>query len=132
MSYIYLACPYSHHDPDVRMARVLAADQAAGILMDKGHIVYSPISHGARAAEFMKTDPCSQRFWLRQCWPFLIGANGVHVLTLPGWTFSKGVRLEVEAAWAIGIPVCTISPQDYEPKLLPPKEWVLTRMFQGA
>jgi len=42
---IYLACPYSHPDSNVREYRFKMANRAAAKLMRDGHIVYSPISH---------------------------------------------------------------------------------------
>ena len=42
---IYLACPYSHPDNNVREHRFKMANRAAAKLMGEGHIIYSPISH---------------------------------------------------------------------------------------
>ena len=42
---IYLACPYTHPDADVRAFRFEKANQAAAKLMGEGKFVYSPISH---------------------------------------------------------------------------------------
>ena len=42
---IYLACPYTHPDADIRAFRFEKANQAAAKLMWEGKFVYSPISH---------------------------------------------------------------------------------------
>jgi len=132
MSYLYLACPYSHPDPGTRLARVLAADAAAAYFMDRGSIVYSPLSHSHRIAEFMHADPCSQKFWLKQCWPFVKNAQEVYILTLRGWTQSTGVRFETESAWALGVPVSLVSPEGYGTRPLERKSWSVADIFQGV
>ena len=42
---IYLACPYSHTDPEIREFRFRQVNEAASRLMKMGKIVFSPISH---------------------------------------------------------------------------------------
>jgi hypothetical protein len=41
---IYLGSPYTHPDPKVREERFEKATRAAAHLVEKGHIVYSPIT----------------------------------------------------------------------------------------
>ena len=41
---IYLACPCSHDDPEVRAQRLIAAKNAATSLEALGHTVISPVS----------------------------------------------------------------------------------------
>ena len=59
---IYLACPYSHPDRTVRLARFDAANRAAGALMREGYHVFSPISHTHPIAEACEL-PLDFSFW---------------------------------------------------------------------
>ena len=45
MSFIYLATPYSHKDPQVRQNRYEHACKVAGKLMEEGNLVFCPIAH---------------------------------------------------------------------------------------
>ena len=130
MSIIYLAGPYTHPDPAVRIARTLAVDKAAAHFMDNKQVVYSPLTHGHRISEFMKTDVGCHRFWLSQCWPFLSVAKAVYVLTIPGWLRSKGVRFEVETAIALGIPVFLVNPDTYGLTVLTDYGWKTADVFK--
>lgn len=112
MTYIYLAAPYSTGITDTdrqsrarRMAeRHATIGRAAGRLIDEGHIVYSPISHGC-AVEPHITRPMTHADWLQQCKPLLLGARELRVLMLDGWRESAGVALEIQWASEAGIPV---------------------------
>jgi len=44
-SLIYLACPYSHDNPEVRRFRHQTVNQVALKLHREGHFVYSPLTH---------------------------------------------------------------------------------------
>ena len=97
MQRIYLAAPYSHPDPAVMEARVLAADAAAVRLMQTGLIVYSPLSHWHRAAQAHGL-PTNALFWRDANWRELMLSDALHVLKLDGWKDSQGLAWEI--AWA--------------------------------
>ena len=45
--YVYLASPFSHPDPEVRIARVAAIAKITARLIAEGHIVFSPVAYTA-------------------------------------------------------------------------------------
>lgn len=107
MKKIYLACPYSHEDPDVRERRVLMADKATAWIMSDGFVVYSPLSHSHRVARHLDNH-LDHVFWLNQCASFVEWADELWVLTLDGWKESKGIRVETGMAHRLGKPVVHI------------------------
>lgn len=101
---IYLACPYSHPDSDVRQARFEAVNVVAAKLMRAGHIVYSPISHSHPIAEAGGL-PLGWDYWERVDREFIAWADAVHVFCLDGWKESRGVQAEIKMAAEMGKPV---------------------------
>src|SRR6056297_453184 len=87
MTRIYLAIPYSWNpEESFRIANEVAAE-----LMEKGHIVFSPISHSHPICKHVSEDnKFSHEFWLKQdkAWLELcdwvlfivIGENGMELL----------------------------------------------------
>lgn len=112
MKRIYLACPYTDKDPHVVDSRVYAADIIAGVLMEKGCCVFSPLSHSHPIAAKMKRDNFDHNFWLNQDLPFLVWADIMVVLGLTGWRESKGISREIVEARALGKPVRLIKETD--------------------
>ena len=113
MKYTYLACPYSHPNPATRELRTRIADDYAARLMAAGHRVFSPLSHSHRVAEFLPTELLMDHdFWMKQDLPILAGASLMVILTLEGWTTSKGIAEEIEFAEARSIPVVHMSLYD--------------------
>ena len=107
---IYLACPYSHLDSNVREYRFMKANQAAANLMRDGHIVYSPISHTHPIA--MEGDlPLDWSYWQSVDEFYIRLCEKVVVLELNGWQKSKGVQAEIEIARALDKPVEFIKPE---------------------
>ncbi len=101
---IYLACPYSHDDPGVRLARFDAVNKAAAKLMSKGEFVYSPISHTHPIA-LVGDLPLDWQYWQNFDRVFLEHCIKVVVLKLDGWELSAGVKGEIAIAEELGIPV---------------------------
>lgn len=92
---IYLASPYSHHNPARRRMRFEAVRAAAAQLMLRGLVIYSPIVHGHAIAEAHEL-PTDFEFWRRHCLDMLSLAGDLYVLKLNGWDQSIGVRGEIE------------------------------------
>ncbi len=78
--------------------RFKAVNRKAAELMDKGYCVFSPISHSYPISKYCKANPCDHKFWLAQDLWILDCCEEVHVLCLPGWEESKGVKFEVDRA----------------------------------
>ena len=105
MTYTYLASPYSHPDHAIKMARFKQVCIAAGKLMLKGEIVFSPIAHTHWIEYYGTGTGKGHEFWMRQDEPFAKGASKIVVLKIPGWDISKGVKEEIEWAKENNIPV---------------------------
>lgn len=105
----YLACPYSHPDRAVRVARFNAVNVVAGQLMRQGHLVFSPISHTHPIAEAGGL-PLGWDFWAAFDRAYLEASRGLIVLRLDGWRESVGVTAEIALAAELGIPVSYIDP----------------------
>lgn len=103
---IYLACPYTDDDEEVRRMRVDAATAAAASLMADGEAVFSPLTHSVAIEPLLPRDLAhSHTFWMRQDLPVLSGCDRLVVLMLEGWNRSRGVREEIETAESMGIDV---------------------------
>jgi len=98
---IYLAAPYTHTDPEIVNARVNATNAHAAHLMSQGHIVFSPISHSHYIA--MENNlPTTFEFWAKQNRAMIDWCDAMVILTIPGWSISKGVKDEADYATRIG------------------------------
>jgi len=100
---IYLAAPYSHPDKKIREWRVEQVNRKAADLMMQGYLVFSPLSHSKEIEKYCKADPCDHDFWIEQCLWILSGCDEFHVLCLPGWEDSKGVKEEDKRADIMGL-----------------------------
>jgi nucleoside 2-deoxyribosyltransferase len=106
---IYLARPYSHHDPAVREQRFRAACRAAVALLHAGWVVFSPIAHSHPLAQHGL--PGNWQFWERYDRAFLERCDEVVVLMLDGWEESIGVQAEIRIARELGKPVRYLAPE---------------------
>lgn len=100
----YLACPYSHPDREVRVARFEAANRAADVLMKRGEMVFSPISHTHPIAEACDL-PLGWEFWRAFDHAYLAASKSLVILCIDGWRESVGVAGEIEIAIAMGLTV---------------------------
>ena len=92
----YLATPYGQYAMGRDSAFRLACD-AAGLLMQNGVPVYSPIAHNhaiinATGIEFSR----EHDFWMNVDRPFMEAAHGIIILQAHGWASSRGVAHEIE------------------------------------
>jgi hypothetical protein len=98
---IYLACPYSHPDPMIREYRYEAACLAAGILFQKGYLVYAPIPSWHHISSKQGFDGSYKNFAAQDI-SFIRWSTEVWVLDLPGRLDSIGVQQEISFAKALG------------------------------
>lgn len=104
---IYVACPYTSSNPDVRQRRFNAATRYAASLMRQGLIVFSPLTHGR---PFERYDlPLDWFFWRPISLAFLSACTELHVLKVPGWRESGGVATEIAFMSAKRRPITYIS-----------------------
>lgn len=97
MKKIYLACPYSHVDHEVRQQRFHEVNKAAAMLMRRGYLVFSPISHTHPIAEVGNL-PKGWDFWESYDRSFIEWCDELYVLQLNGWQQSTGVNAEIAIA----------------------------------
>lgn len=94
---VYLASPYSSQYTGVREQRFSEACLAAGLLLNQGVFVFSPIAHSHPIAE--KCDlPKGFDFWGDYDEVMLSLCEEILVLQLPGWESSSGVCTDIEIA----------------------------------
>ncbi|MEC4591908.1 DUF1937 family protein [Nitrospirillum amazonense] len=116
---IYLAGPYSNdapENPDVaassekRLARFNAITEAARHYVEKGNIVYSPLTM-THPIDLRMTNRLSSDFWVSFDEAFMEHCSRIIVLDLPGWDKSNGISREIEFFRNKGIEAEHISPQ---------------------
>lgn len=100
----YLACPYSHKDPEIVRERFETICRVAGKLMLRGFLIFSPISHTHPIAQYHNM-PGSWEFWKKQDMAFLEHCKEVIVLCVDGWEESVGVTEEIKWASECGLVV---------------------------
>lgn len=103
---VYLACPYTHKEHYMMVARHLLVNKVAARLMAAGHYVFSPISHTHPIAEAADGNlPRGWDFWEGYDRRILSCCNRIAVLRLPGWETSTGVQAEIKIGQEMGIPI---------------------------
>ena len=105
----YLAAPYSHPDTRVRWERYRQINQAAAFLMQRGQLVYSPISH-SHAIAVEHNLPTGWDYWERLDRAMLAACGSLTLLKIDGWDQSVGVRHELEIAEELGLVVVEMRP----------------------
>lgn len=101
---VYLACPYSHPDETVRLARFEAVNKVAARLMSDGVMVFSPLS-GSHPIALAGQLPLGFDFWESYDRAFLSCCHKLIVLKLDGWQESQGVQAEILIATEMGIKI---------------------------
>ncbi len=102
MSVAYLACPYSDPDPRVKELRHMLATQVAFELMQKGQVVYSPLTHNIPISRLGVYGWVN---WKDFDLTMLAKCDRLIVIKIPGWDESKGVLEEIAYAKERGIPI---------------------------
>lgn len=101
---LYLACPYSDPDPEVRRLRFELANHSAAHLIQRGYHVFSPISHSHPIA-IVGDLPLGFDYWEAYDRRMLAACDRLVVLRSFGWEESQGVRLEMAIAEELGKPI---------------------------
>lgn len=97
----YLAIPYSGRMEE----SFIDANRIGGALMVEGYTVFSPISHSHPIYKECGYLPQTHEFWMEQDLPWLRLCDKLFVYKSEGWEDSIGVRLEIEEAMALDIPI---------------------------
>ena len=90
----YLASPYAAYHLGKEAAAKEAA-RIAALLLDRGMVVYSPITHSHQLAHHMDNHT-DHEFWLRADIPFMEASRELIIAPMEGWRASRGIRFEVE------------------------------------
>lgn len=101
---IYMATPYSHNDRCVRLDRYSAACRVAADLIQKGHLVFSPIAH-SHPITMRGGLPLGFDYWKAFDLHMLRLCDKVIVVKMTGWKESIGVQAEIEEAIRLGMVV---------------------------
>ena len=107
---VYLAAPYSHPDSEVRRHRLKWVNRYATHLLSHGTLAFSPLSHGAP----LDSPAIPASIWYELGLRIMEGCDQLWLLALDGWEDSEGVRMELEHAWQLDIPVYVVNPDTYE------------------
>lgn len=114
-SLIYLASPYSTPCPVLLEERVKRTGEAAAKLIEKGHLIFSPIVSSHPIAHLVSFSPVNHAEgelsgWMAYDFAMIDKCDEVWVLMLDGWEKSRGVEAETDYAEERGKPVKFIDP----------------------
>ena len=112
----YLAIPYTDSDETVMDYRADLSDLICADLMNKGRVIFAPISSCHHIAKKYSL-PRDWKFWKEMDEQFVIASKKVLIVALEGWETSTGVMAEKGIAEDAGIPVELIDPAPYIEKL---------------
>lgn len=102
--FVYLATPYSHPDPSVRLDRYKEAVKFLRWCLWRRDWAYAPIVHTHDAA-LGGGLPYEYEFWHDYNTEMITLSRGIFILTISGWRESRGIAAEVLLAEQIGRPV---------------------------
>lgn len=100
-SKIYLAIPYNDDSQEVRELRFQKSNEIAAALFNRGHLVFSPISHSHPIANQCDL-PKGHKFWRKWNKTFIEWCDILYVITIDGWKESRGVQGEIRMARKMG------------------------------
>lgn len=112
MGYQYVASPYTHSDPAVRLYRVRQSALACAHMVLEGANPYSPLVH-CDAIERLSGKVVDYDVWIRHCLAMLSKADTFYIIPIEGWSISKGVAIEKKFAESYGIPISFLSLSRY-------------------
>jgi nucleoside 2-deoxyribosyltransferase len=107
---IYLACPYTHASPVIRLQRFEQATKAAAGLIRQGRIVFSPITmtHPIDIEMAGSENTLGSDFWVAFDEAFMDRCDVFVLLPLAGWQKSSGVMREIEYFQKAGKPLLVL------------------------
>ena len=111
----YLAAPFTSDAPAVQSARRDAVKHVSGVLVQNGHVVFSPLEY---TEGMQKRGVFPPQGWYAFDLVMLQACQELIILELPGWKTSYGVIIEVATAKAMNIPVTLMT---MEQANLPPE-----------
>lgn len=79
-------------------------------LLSRGVLAFSPLSHGAP----LDSPDIPNHVWYELGLRIMEDGDDLYLLALDGWEDSEGIRMELERAWQLNIPVYVAYPYTYE------------------
>lgn len=111
---VFVSSPYTHPEVAVVQSRVDDVTAYTAHLLNNGVQAFSPIVYGHVIATAHNL-PGDWNFWQAFCETYLLRAEVMHILCIPGWSESVGIRGEIECAKNANIPVVYIDSVTYKP-----------------
>jgi hypothetical protein len=108
---IFVSSPYTHADPEKMEENYRTVSFYSSKLCSEGVVAISPILYGHTAVKFHPM-PTDWDFWKNFCLTILDKCVEIHVLKMPGWELSKGMKEEMEFARKRNIKITYI--EEYE------------------
>lgn len=108
----YLACPFSHSDPEVQLKRHSIVNQVTYAFHQKGKLVYSPLTHNIPLKQLDKQSS-GWGIWEKFDRAMLMRCDELIVLKLSGWKESIGVMAEISFAKELNLPIQMIEPESH-------------------
>jgi hypothetical protein len=97
----------------MKAVRVEATEIYCAHLMGLGRTAVAPIVMGHAILKHMANMPTDFKTWRKYSYDFLMASKEVHVLMLPRWDESSGVRAEIDFAESRGMAVKYITPDKW-------------------
>jgi hypothetical protein len=104
----YLAAPYGDSDPAIIEQRMVEYEKVDAFLAFLGVNTMSPLDKHYKLK--YNSLPGTYKYWQDYCDQMLFIAQGLIVITLPGWDASKGVAAEIQLAKELGLPIYYVRP----------------------
>jgi hypothetical protein len=109
---LYIACPYTHPDPAIKEQRFKLATKIAALYVERGHIVYSPITHTHPLdVELAGHGTLGSDFWVKFDETFMAICSEMIIIKTDGWDKSSGIKREMEYFKEHGKPISFFLPE---------------------
>lgn len=102
---VYLACAYTHDDPEIRAWRWREISRIAGELFKRGIKTVVPISQSHPMEIYADIKDTRWAHWWELDVDILRRSDELWIAVFDGWDKSVGVRGEVIIAQALGLPI---------------------------
>ncbi|WP_352651744.1 DUF1937 family protein [Mesorhizobium sp. M0659] len=118
---VYLACPYTDPDRQVRELRFRSATEAAAALISQGRIVFSPITmtHPIDVVLSKEAGTLGSDFWVSFDEAFMNACSEIVLLQIGGWRESKGIAREIDHFYRRQKPISIMTETHIQKPLLP-------------
>ena len=111
---VYVAIPFTSPSMMEKHLRFEVANSVSAVLMERGEIVFSPISMGWPIQQASRNGITTEwSYWKETCTAYLSACRKLYVITIDGWKKSVGVQAEIRIAEDLGLEIEYIDPKDF-------------------